>query len=159
MSFPPDAPKARWLEREDITAVLRELEPRTRMTARLQMLHCTGMRLKQLGMLTADNFRLDDDIPHVIVPAAKVGRPAVIPLSADGIEAVRQFMGLNAYGPVDTTRANMLLRKAAQQAGRPAFTTYQREDDRNLRARATQETAKAIERMSAASSSGSSVEA
>lgn len=125
MSVPPDPPKARWLEREHITAVLHELEPRTRMTARLQMLHCTGMRPKQLGMLTADNFRLDDDIPHVIVPAAKGGRPAVIPLIANGIEAARRFMGLNAYGPVDTKRANMVLRKGAEQAGRPAFTTYQ----------------------------------
>ena len=125
MSVPPDPPKARWLEREHITAVLHELEPRTRMTARLQMLHCTGMRPKQLGMLTAENFRLDDDIPHVIVPAAKGGRPAVIPLIANGIEAARRFMGLNAYGPVDTKRANMVLRKGAEQAGRPAFTTYQ----------------------------------
>ena len=125
MSVRPDPPKARWLEREHITAVLHELEPRTRMTARLQMLHCTGMRPKQLGMLTADNFRLDDDIPHVIVPAAKGGRPAVIPLIANGIEAARRFMGLNAYGPVDTQRANVVLRKAAEQAGRPAFTTYQ----------------------------------
>ena len=49
----------------------------------------------------------------------------MIPLIADGIEAAREFMGLDAYGPVDTQEANRLLRKAAPQAGRPAFTTYQ----------------------------------
>ena len=123
--FPPGRPKARWLEREHITDVLHELEPGRRMTARLQMLHYTGMRPAQLGRLEAENFRLDDDIPHVLVPAAKGGEPAAIPLSADGIEAAREFMALKAYGPVDTTRANVLLRKAARQAGRPGFTTYQ----------------------------------
>ena len=61
----------------------------------------------------------------MIVPAAKGGRPAAIPLSADGIEAAREFMALDAYGPVDTKRANEQLRKAARQAGRPEFTTYQ----------------------------------
>ena len=125
VTFPSNPPKARWLEREHITAVLRKLEAGTKMTARLQVLHCTGMRPAQLGRLKADNFRLDDDVPHVIVPAAKGGRPAAIPLSADGIEAAREFMGLDAYGPVDTKRANERLRKAARQAGRPGFTTYQ----------------------------------
>ena len=125
VNFPPDPPKARWLEREHITAVLRELEAGTRITAGMQMLHYTGMRPVQLGMLTADNFRLDDKIPHVIVPAAKGGQTAVIPLIADGIKAAREFMGLDAYGPVNTKVANRLLRKAARQAGRSAFTTYQ----------------------------------
>ena len=182
VSFPPDPPKARWLERQHITAVLCELEGSTRMTVRLQMLHCTGMRPKQLGMLTADNFRLDDDIPHVIVPAAKGGRPAVIPLISDGIEAAREFMELDAYGPVDTKEANRLLRKAARQAGRPAFTTYQIRhsfatalrktgadlaDIQNLYGHTNAKTTeiyapaqlekqqKAIERMNAASSAGS----
>ena len=64
--------------------------------------------------------------PHVIVPAAKGGETSAIPLSAaDGIEAAREFMALNAYGPVDTKRVNVLLRKAARQAERPAFTSYQ----------------------------------
>lgn len=125
VSFSPDPPKARWLEREHITAVLRELEPGTKMTARLHVLHCTGMRPKQLGMLTAESFRLDNDIPLVIVPAAKGGETSAIPLSAEGIEAAREFMALNAYGPVDTRRVNVLLRKAARQAERPAFTSYQ----------------------------------
>ena len=125
VSFPSNPPKARWLEWEHITAVLHELEPGTQMTARLHVLHCTGMRPAQLGRLEAENFRLDDKIPHVLVPAAKGGEPSAIPLSADGIEAAREFIALNAYGPVDTTRANVLLGKAARQAGRPGFTTYQ----------------------------------
>ena len=125
VSFPEGPSKARWLEREHITAVLRELEPGTPMTARVQMLHCTGMRPIQLGRLTPDHFRLDDDTPHVIVLGAKGGQDAVIPLADEGIDAARQFLALNAYGPVDTSRANALLKKAARQARRPAFTLYQ----------------------------------
>lgn len=61
----------------------------------------------------------------MIVPAAKGGRPAAIPLSTDRHQGGAGVHALNAYEPVNTKRANVLLRKAARQAGRPGSTTYQ----------------------------------
>ena len=66
-----------------------------------------------------------NEIPHVVVPRGKDGRPARVPLVEDGLAAACEFMALDAYGPWRTETVNKRLAEAAHKAGRKPFTTYQ----------------------------------
>ena len=123
--FPKPPPKPRWVERAHVADVLDRLEPRTKLRARLHLLHWTGMRPSQMSRLTPDHFRLDHEMPHVFVPRGKRGHSAVIPLLEEGVAAATEFMALNAYGAWRTEGANRALAKAAHEARRKPFTTYQ----------------------------------
>ena len=123
--FPKAPPKPRWLNRAHIAAVLARLEARTKLSARLHLLHWTGMRPAQMGRLTPDSFHLNHEVPHVVVPRAKGGRTAAIPLLEEGLRAAQQFIDMDAFGEWKTEPANKALAKAAGMAGRRPFTTYQ----------------------------------
>ena len=47
-----------------------------------------------MGRLTPDDFRLKADIPHVIVPAAKGGRTAAVPLLEEGVAVAHEYIAL-----------------------------------------------------------------
>ena len=125
VTFPKPPPKPRWLERAHVADVLAKLEPGTKLAARLHLLHWTGIRPSQMGLLTRDDFHLNEDPPQVSVPRGKGGRNAVIPLIAEGVGAAREFIALEAFGAWKTEKANKALTKAALEAGRKRFTTYQ----------------------------------
>ena len=78
-----------------------------------------------MGRLTPQNFLLDAEIPNVIVGQGKGGKAAAIPLLKEGIAAPRDFIAADGFGKWSTERANKALAKAAEAAGREAFTTYQ----------------------------------
>ena len=60
----------------------------------------------------------------MIVPRAKGGRTAAVPLLEEGVAAARDYIALDAFGEWRTQKANKELAKAAKAAGREAFTTY-----------------------------------
>ena len=125
--FPKPPPGVRAVSRAHLAAVLAQIEPGTVLAARLQLMSWTGMRPAQMGLLTPEHFVLDHEvqIPHVIVPRAKGGKEALIPLLEEGITAAREFMRLEAYGAWKTEKPNRALAVAARKAGQKAFTTYQ----------------------------------
>ena len=125
VTFRKAPPKARWLDRGHIAEVLSRLEAGSKLSARLHLLHWTGMRPAQMGRLTADNFHLNHEVPHVVVPRSKRGRTAAVPLLEEGLRAARQFIHMDAFGEWKTAPANRALAKAAEVAGRKRFTTYQ----------------------------------
>ena len=127
ITFRKPPPRLRAVSRVHLAAVLAQIEPGTVLAARLQLMSWTGMRPAQIGRLTPEHFVLDHEvkIPHVIVPRAKGGRDALIPLLEEGIAAAREFMKLEAYGAWGTERANRALKVAARKAGQEAFTLYQ----------------------------------
>ena len=125
VTFPKAAPKPRWLDRADIVEVLGQLEPGSKLSAQLRLMHWTGMRPVQVGLLTPDHFHLNHKVPHIVVPAAKLGRTAVIPLLEDGLRIAREFIEIDAFGKLKTGPANRALTKAAKKVGRERFTTYQ----------------------------------
>ena len=125
VTFRKAPPKPRWLDRAHIAAVLARLEAGTKLSARLHLLHWTGMRPAQMGRLTPDSFHLNHEVPHVVVPRAKGGRTAAIPLLEEGLRAAQQFIDIDAFGEWKTEPANKALAKAAEMAGRKPFTTYQ----------------------------------
>ena len=88
--FPKPPAKPRWLDRRHIAAVLREVEPGTKLRARLELMQWTGMRPSQMGRLKCENFHLEAEIPHVVVAQGKGGRAAAIPLLEEGVAAACQ---------------------------------------------------------------------
>ena len=118
----PSAP--RWLDRSHISAVLAHLTPGSKTKVRLRLMHWTGMRPSQMGRLRRDDFRFDDAIPFVAVPRGKGGRLAAIPLIEEGLQAARDFVSRDAFGPWSCPSANKALARAARIAQRPAFTVY-----------------------------------
>ena len=125
VTFRKAPPKPRWLDRAHIADVLSRLEAGSKLFVRLQLMHWTGMRPAQMGRLTPDNFHLNHEVPHVIVPRAKGGEIAAVPLLEEGLRAARQFIDTDAFGEWKTPPANKALAKAAEMAGRKPFTTYQ----------------------------------
>ena len=125
VTFRKAPPKPRWLNRTHIADVLARLEPGTKLSARLHLMHWTGMRPAQIRLLTPDNFHLNHKVPHVVSPRVKNGIVGAIPLLEDGLRAARQFIDLDAFGKWRTEPANKALAKAAEKAGRKRFTTYQ----------------------------------
>ena len=123
--FRPPPPEPRWVERDHIIDVLRELPKDTKTAARLTLMHWTGMRPSQMGRLKREDFRLDQDPPFVAVPRGKGGRIAPVPLVRDALAAVRRFIAADAFGEWSCSSANRALRRAAERAGRPPFTVYQ----------------------------------
>ena len=123
--FPLPLPRPRWVERAHIEAVLEHLAPDTRTSARLRLMHWTGMRPSQMGRLAAADFHLSDPVPYVNVPRGKGGRHAAIPLVDDALAAVRDFMAVDAFRPWSTQSANKAIQAAARKAGRSPFTVYQ----------------------------------
>ena len=123
--FPLPLPRPRWVDRAHIEAVLAHLAPNTRTSARLRLMHWTGMRPSQMGRLTRADFHLLDPVPYVNVPRGKGGRLAAIPLVDDALAAVGDFMTTHAFGPWSTQSANRAIRGAARKAGREPFTVYQ----------------------------------
>ena len=83
------------------------------------------MRAAQMGRLRRINFRLDADVPNVIVGEAKDGNAASIPLDKEGMAAALNFIKADAFGKWKTEGANKALTKAAKAAGHERFTTYQ----------------------------------
>ncbi len=92
---------------------------------RLELMHWTGLRPSQMGRLQADDFRLDEPIPHVAVLRGKGGGLAAVPLVPEGVAAARAFLHAEAFGPWHRSSVNRALAAAARPAGRPPFTTYQ----------------------------------
>ena len=125
VTFPKAPPKPRWLNRAHIAAVLARLEARSKLSARLHLLHWTGMRPAQMRHLTPDSFHLNHEVAHVVVPPAKGGRTAAIPLLEEGLRAAQHFIDIDAFGEWETQPANKELAKAARMAGLKPFTTYQ----------------------------------
>ena len=123
--FPLPPARPRWIDRAHIEAVLDQLARQTKTAARLRLMHWTGMRPSQMGRLTRADFRLDDPVPFVAVPRGKGGRLAAIPLVDDALDAIRDFLAADAFGPWSTQSANKAIRAAAQKAGRAPFTVYQ----------------------------------
>ena len=125
VTFRKAPPKPRWLHRAHIADVLSRLEAGSKLSVRLHLMHWTGMRAAQMGRLAPDNFHLNHEVPHVIVPGAKGGDLAAVPLMEEGLRAARQFIDIDAFGEWKTEPANKALAKAAEMAGRKRFTTYQ----------------------------------
>ena len=123
--FAQPPPKPRWIERSHIAEVLAQLTPESKTVVRLRLMHWTGMRPSQMARLQPDDFRLDEATPFVVVPRGKGGRLAAIPLVGEGLTAAREFMAIRAYGSWSCPSANKALERAAQKAGRSAFTVYQ----------------------------------
>ena len=123
--FPLPLPRPRWVDRAHIDAVLEQLSSGTKTSARLRLLHWTGMRPSQMGRLTRADFRLTDPVPYVSVPRGKGGRLAAIPLVDDAISAVHDFIAADAFGPWSTQSANKAIQAAARKAKRQPFTVYQ----------------------------------
>ena len=78
-----------------------------------------------MGRLEPGDFRLDAEIPHVVVAQSEGGRNAAIPLLDEGIAATEAYIEADAFGTWNPEAANKALIKAAEAAGLPAFTTYQ----------------------------------
>ena len=123
--FPLPLPRPRWVDRTHIESVLERLAPGTKTSARLRLMHWTGMRPSQMGRLAHADFRLADPVPYVNVPRGKGGRLAAIPLVEDAVAAVHDFIAADAFGPWSTQSANKAIQAAARQAGREPFTVYQ----------------------------------
>ena len=123
--FPLPPPRPRWVDRAHIESVLRHLAPATKTSARLRLMHWTGMRPSQMGRLTRIDFRLTDPVPYVNVPRGKGGRVAAIPLVDDALAAVRDFIAADAFGPWSTQSANKAIQAAARRARLEPFTVYQ----------------------------------
>ena len=125
VTFRKAPPKPRGLDRTHIAEVIQQVEPGSKLRARLELMQWTGMRPSQMGRLALEDFKLDADVPHVVVARGKGGETAAVPLLEEGIAAARDFIAIGAFGEWKTDRANRELAKAATRAGRPAFTTYQ----------------------------------
>ncbi len=123
--FKPKPPEPRWIDREHVTDVLKQLRPGTKTAPRLWMMHWTGMRPSQMACLTVDDFRLDEAVPYVAVPRGKGGTLAPVPLIAEALEAAHAFIDANAFGKWSCASANKMLLAAAERAGREPFTVYQ----------------------------------
>ena len=120
---PPSQPW--WIDRAHIADVLMQLTPNTKTAPRLRLMHWTGMRPSQMGRLTRDDFRLGDAIPFVAVPRGKGGRLAAVPLVDEAVQAARDFIARDAFGPWSCPSANKALATAARKANREPFTVYQ----------------------------------
>ena len=123
--FPLPLPRPRWVDRTHIDAVLEHLSPGTKTSARLRLMHWTGMRPSQMGRLKRADFHLAQPVPYVNVPRGKGGRLAAIPLVDDALTAVHDFITADAFGPWSTQSANKAIRAAALKAHREPFTVYQ----------------------------------
>ena len=123
--FPLPLTRPRWVDRAHIEDILEQLAPSTRTSARLRLMHWTGMRPSQMGRLTRTDFRLADPVPYVSVPRGKGGRLAAIPLVDDALAAVHDFIAADAFGPWSTQSANKAIQAAARKAKREPFTVYQ----------------------------------
>lgn len=123
--FPLPLPSPRWVDRVHIDAVLEHLSPGTKTSARLRLMHWTGMRPSQMGRLKRADFHLAQPVPYVNVPRGKGGRLAAIPLVDDALQAVHDFIRADAFGPWSTQSANKAIHAAALKANREPFTVYQ----------------------------------
>ena len=101
------------------------LGPGTKTSARLRLMHWTGIRPSQMGRLRPEDFHLNDPIPSVMVPRGKDGRLATIPLVSDAMVASRDFLAVEACGPWSCQSANKAIRVAARKANCAPFTVYQ----------------------------------
>ena len=123
--FAPPPPRPRWLDRAHIADVLAQLTPGSKTVVRLRFMHWTGMRPSQMGRFQRDDFRLQEQVPFVVVPRGKGGRLAAIPLVGEGLDAAHDFVTIGAYGRWSCASANKALGAAARRPGRPPFTVYQ----------------------------------
>ena len=95
VTFAKAPAKPRALDRTDIADVIRKVEPGSKLRARLELMQWIGMRLSQMGRLTAEDFKLDADTPHVVVAQGKGGKTAAVPLLEEGIAAARAFIAIS----------------------------------------------------------------
>ena len=124
--FPLPPPTPRWIDRRHIADVLGQLSPRSKTHARLQLMHWTGMRPSQMGRLRQADFRLAEPVPFVAAPRGKRGKLAAIPLIGEGLDAARDFIARDAFGPWSCPSANKAIRAAACAQPQPdPFTVYQ----------------------------------
>ena len=124
--FPLPLPRPRWVDRAHIDAVLDQLSPGTKTSARLRLImHWSGMRPSQMGRLKRADFQLTEPVTYVNVPRGKGGRLAAIPLVDDVLTAVHDFITADAFGPWSTQSANKAIQAAALKAHREPFTVYQ----------------------------------
>ena len=125
MRFPLPLPTPRWIDRRHIADVLGHLTPGSKTQVRLQLMHWTGMRPSQMGRLRQTDFRLGEPVPFVAAPRGKGGKLAAIPLIGEGLDAARDFLARDAFGPWSCPSANKAIRAAACRANRDPFTVYQ----------------------------------
>ena len=123
--FPLPLPRPRWVDRTHIDSVLQHVSPSTKTSARLRLMHWTGMRPSQMGRLRLADFHLAAPVPYVNVPRGKGGRLAAIPLVDEALRAVHDFIAANSFGPWSTQSANKAIQAAALRAHREPFTVYQ----------------------------------
>ena len=137
VTFRKAPPKARWLDRRHVAEVLACLKSGNKVSARLRLMHWTGMRASQMGRLEPDSFQLDDEIPYVVVPRGKRGKTAAIPLMEEGLAAAREYIAIGAFGPWKTEGA----KQGTGQGGRKGRTAAVHDvpDPAQLRERPAQE--------------------
>ena len=137
VTFPKADPKARWVPREHIAAVLAHLEPESMLQTRLMLLHWTGMRPSQMCRLNRQSFRLDHKVPHVVVGRAKRGKTAFIPLLGDGMGVALRYIATNAFGQVENGKSE----QSSRESRRSSRTTQVHDlpDPAQLRERVTRE--------------------
>ena len=111
-ALPP--PETRSAPRSRIAAVLASMQP-SKTRARLRVLLWTGMRASQLQRMARDDVNLDGAVCYV--PRGKGGEPVALPVPAEGVDAWREFIEIDAWGSWSTSSARIRLHAACRRAG------------------------------------------
>lgn len=107
---PPAEPRDIGLE--NARAILAALKP-SKSRARLNVLAWTGMRgNSELAKMKPEYLRLDQQ--ECWAPTGKKGKPRLIVLNADGVEAWREFAYMNAWGKYSKDSLRGVFRRAVQ---------------------------------------------
>jgi integrase/recombinase XerD len=137
--FKPPARQNKAIDRARIMRVLARFSPDRKTRWRLELMHWTGMRPSQMARLreNGEDFYLDDravnvvvdgvdrKVPAIMVPAGKGGEAIMMPLTAEGEHAAREFLRVGAFGRWSCQSANKHLKIAAAAAGETPFHVYQ----------------------------------
>lgn len=137
--FKPPARVARGIDRQRIMRVLRLFDPNKKTRWRLELMHWTGMRPSQMARLRpgGEDFMLDErvvsldvngeqrSVPAILVPSGKGGDAVMMPLTAEGEHAARNFLRVRAFGKWSCQSANKHLKRLALSIGEAPFHVYQ----------------------------------
>ena len=117
---------------QTVQAVLAALEARTtknnrgwKTLARSKVIALTGMRHSQVMRLESDHIFIEAESPYVVVAdPGKDGEPHVKPLTPDGVEAFRLFVGRKAWGKFSQSSLYKSWKLACHDAEVPFFNPY-----------------------------------